>query len=240
MSVLPSIEEKASYVEHMFSRIASNYDRANRVMTFGMDQSWRQKVVDLVAPPFNGRALDIGAGTGDFLPLLAEWIPRGVVVGADFCLPMMQAGQPKIDAIANGAVAAFVQGDALQLPFSDDCFDAITTGFMMRNVIDIPATFRELWRVARPGGVIACLEVARPRYALLRLGHRVYFEGLTPWIGALVGSDRQAYAYLPQSARAFPSPPELAQIMQESGWCHVYYTLQSMGAVAIHIGVKLM
>lgn len=245
MSVLPPLEEKATYVERMFARIAPSYDRLNRIMTFGQDQSWRHSVVKAVAPPRTGRALDVGTGTGDFLPLLAALMPDGIAVGVDFCLPMMVAGWPKLDVSQSSTGdkqpgdMAFVGGDALHLPFPDNHFDAITTGFVMRNVTDIGAAFREMWRVARPGGVVACLEVARPTSTLLRLGHRAYFEQVIPWIGALLGSDRRAYAYLPQSARAFPSPPTLARSMTDVGWQRVHYRYLSLGAVAMHTGVKL-
>lgn len=239
MSVLPPVEEKATYVEQMFARIAPGYDRVNRAMTFGMDQRWRREVVAAVAPPMGGRALDVGTGTGDFLPALAEWTRHGLVVGVDFTLPMMQAGTPKIAALADGGRAGFVGGDALRLPFPDNSFDAITTGFVMRNVTDIAAAFREMYRVARPGGVVACLEVARPQNPLLRLGHRLYFEQVVPWIGAILGGDRRAYTYLPQSARAFPPPEELAAIMRAAGWQHVTYRRYSLGAVAVHTGARL-
>ncbi len=249
MNVLPALDEKATYVERMFARIAPTYDRINRVMTFGQDQTWRQHAVDAVAPPIDGRALDVGTGTGDFLPLLAAWMPMGTVVGVDFCLPMMQSGWPKLDAaqampaphsdIAVQRTLAFVRGDALCLPFADNSFDAITTGFALRNVTDITAAFREMWRVARPGGVVACLEVARPQPGLLRLGHQFYFEQIVPWIGTVLGSDRQAYTYLPQSARTFPMPPVLAEHMRKAGWQHVYYRYLSLGVVALHTGVKL-
>jgi demethylmenaquinone methyltransferase/2-methoxy-6-polyprenyl-1,4-benzoquinol methylase len=239
VSVLPNLEEKAVYVERMFARIAPGYDRVNRVMTFGLDQGWRRTAVRLVAPPIGGRALDVGTGTGDFLDELATWTRDGLVVGADFTVPMMQAGLTKRDPLIRAQQAAFVGGDALRLPFPDNSFDALTTGFVMRNVVDIGAAFREMYRVTKPGGMVACLEVARPANPLLRLGHRIYFEQVVPWIGWLLGGDRRAYTYLPQSARAFPAPPVLAQMMRDAGWQHVHYRLQSFGAVAIHVGAKL-
>ncbi|NTU80318.1 MAG: bifunctional demethylmenaquinone methyltransferase/2-methoxy-6-polyprenyl-1,4-benzoquinol methylase UbiE [Chloroflexales bacterium] len=238
MSILPPTEEKAAYVERMFSRIASGYDRVNRVMTFGLDQGWRRQVVQQVAPPVGGRSLDVGTGTGDFLPQLAAWSGDGLTVGIDFTLPMMAAGQHKLDSLGAHR-AAFVGGDALRLPFPDGSFDAITTGFVMRNVTDIAQAFREMYRVARPGGVVACLEVSRPRNSLVRMGHRLYFEGVVPWIGQLLGGDRRAYTYLPQSARAFPSPERLAEIMSQAGWRHVTHRLYGLGAVAIHVGAKV-
>lgn len=236
LSVLPPIEEKAAYVERMFARIAPGYDRMNRVMTMGMDRGWREYAVRAIAPPSAGRALDVGSGTGDFLLELATWMPDGLVVGLDFTVAMMQAGLPKLDAVRGQA--GFVGGDALRLPFPDACFDAITTGFTMRNVSDIGQAFAEIWRVARPGGVVACLEVARPRNPLLRLGHRIYFEQVVPRLTALLGGDATAYTYLPQSARAFPEPPELARIMERAGWSEVRYRLLGLGAVAVHTAIK--
>jgi demethylmenaquinone methyltransferase/2-methoxy-6-polyprenyl-1,4-benzoquinol methylase len=238
MSVLPPVDEKARYVERMFARIAPRYDRVNRVMTFGLDQGWRRQVAAYVAPPVGGAALDVGTGTGDFLPELAGWAQGGIVVGVDFTVPMMQAGWPKLTPLGPGR-GAFVGGDALRLPFPDESFDAITTGFVMRNVTDIAQAFREMYRVAKPGAAVACLEVARPRNPLVRLGHRAYFEGVVPWIGQLLGGDRRAYTYLPQSARAFPAPDRLAAIMAAAGWSYVFYRRVGMGAAAIHVGAKL-
>lgn len=232
MTVLPPPHEKAAYVERMFSRIAPGYDRMNALMTFGMDRGWRDAAVQAIAPPVGSHTLDVGTGTGDFLPLLASWSRTGVAVGVDFALPMMQAGQSKAD----GARAAFVSGDALRLPFADQTFDAITTGFVMRNVVDIEAAFREMFRVARPGAVVACLEVARPRSPILRLGHHIYFQRVLPLIAPLLGGDATAYTYLPQSAQRFPPPDALAQIMQQAGWSSVRYRLLGLGAVALHVG----
>jgi demethylmenaquinone methyltransferase/2-methoxy-6-polyprenyl-1,4-benzoquinol methylase len=241
MNVLPTKEEKPAYVRQMFADIATTYDQTNRVMTFGMDQDWRQRVVDTVAPPADGYVLDLGTGTGDFLPMLAAWMATGVVVGVDSCLPMMNQGQAKLDAVgqAKTTVVSFVGGDATSLPFADNTFDAITTGFTIRNVPDIAATFRELWRVARRGAVVACLEVAQPRHPLIQVGHQLYFKYIVPRIGGVLSGNLGAYVYLHQSARHFPPPDMLARVMRESGWHHVQYSLHSLGAVAIHRGVKL-
>lgn len=239
MSVLPSPDQKPAYVNRMFSEIAARYDLLNRIMTFGLDQGWRRYAVAHVTPQMwsgTRRALDVATGTGDFLPILHAAMPEALVVGADFCLPMMQAGDAKLDDTA--ARGAYVGGDALKLPFPDNTFDVITTGFGMRNVADLLGALGEMRRVAKPGGRIACLEVARPDSALLRLFHRLYFTRVVPLIGAFVGGHSEAYTYLPQSAEQFPPPEHLRDLFKAAGWRHVRYQLLAFGAVAVHVAEK--
>ena len=235
-SVLPPAEEKALYVNQMFTAIAARYDLMNRLMTFGLDQGWRRWAARTIAVPGATHVLDVGTGTGDFLPILEQAMPGAMVVGDDFTHAMMVAGQAKIDRQTRHA--AFVNGDALELPFTDAAFDAVTTGFAIRNVADIGQAFREMARVTRPGGRLACLEVARPKNPLVRWGHQFYFNTIVPIIGQLVGGNAQAYTYLPQSASVFPPPPELAQIIAAAGWHSVSWRLLGFGAVAVHIATR--
>jgi demethylmenaquinone methyltransferase/2-methoxy-6-polyprenyl-1,4-benzoquinol methylase len=239
VSVLPSPDQKPAYVNEMFSAIAGRYDLLNRVMTFGLDRGWRMHAVRyVVGTPdvADGRVLDVATGTGDFLPLLHTALPGALVVGADFCLPMMQAGMAKLD--ATEGQGAYLGGDALRLPFEDNTFDAVTTGFGMRNVADLSGALAEMQRVTKPGGRFACLEVARPSSALLRLGHRVYFTRIVPLLGALLGGNGEAYTYLPQSAERFPPPEHFRDLLKAAGWRHVRYDLLGLGAVAVHIAEK--
>jgi demethylmenaquinone methyltransferase/2-methoxy-6-polyprenyl-1,4-benzoquinol methylase len=225
--------DKASFVQAMFARISTRYDLMNRLMTFGLDQGWRRRVVEDAAVPAGGWALDLATGTGD----IALTFPSASgmhVVGCDFCLPMLEIGREK----AHGRPVDFVGGDALALPFAGGSFHAVTTGFAMRNVADIQAAFAEMLRVTRPGGRVVCLEVARPRNALLRWGHGFYFGRIVPLLGRIVSGQAAAYAYLPASAGRFPQPPELKAIMETAGWRQVRFILLGLGAVAIHVGVK--
>jgi demethylmenaquinone methyltransferase/2-methoxy-6-polyprenyl-1,4-benzoquinol methylase len=128
----------------------------------------------------------------------------------------------------------FVAGDALGLPFRDETFECLTTGFMMRNVTDIRAAFREMRRVLKPGGRLVCLEVGRPRFAVARLFHRFYTRKVVPLLGRLIAGDADAYTYLPSSMGHFPSPPKLVRIMHEAGLRNVRYKQMSFGAVAVH------
>ena len=240
-SVLPAPEDKPLYVREMFDTIADGYDRINRLMTFGLDYGWRRLAARDVAVPIGAtqqrvQVLDVGTGTGDFLAIMREQIPRALVVGVDFSRSMMRRGIEHYGPVLGAG--GFVGGDALQLPFDDDTFDAITTGFTMRNVGDLPQALRELWRVGRPGMRMVCLEVARPRWVVLRLGHRFYFHVVVPRVAGFLSGHRDAYAYLPQSAEHFPAPEQLCELLRAAGWRNPRYRLLGLGAVAIHTAEK--
>src|SRR4051794_40124464 len=156
-------ERKAAYVETMFDTIAPRYDLMNRVMTFGMDRRWREAVVAQAAPPVGGTALDVATGTGNIAIALAKRVGAGgVVIATDFSRGMMRPGPGKAARAGVGGTVRFMAADALDLPFPDETFDCVTTGFAMRNVTDIERAFNEMRRVTKPGGRVVCLEVAKP------------------------------------------------------------------------------
>jgi len=132
----------------------------------------------------------------------------------------------------------WMAADTLALPFPEETFDAVTSGFMLRNVIDVPRSLTEQHRVVKPGGRIVCLEISRPPRNLLSPFYRFYFHRIVPLVGQIVSRNRSAYTYLPQSADEFLSPDELADLMHQAGWREVRYRKLMMGTVAIHSGVK--
>ena len=227
-------EDKPVYVNRMFSRIASHYDLMNTLMTFGQDQRWRRELLDACDLPARGRLLDVGAGTGEIARQAVRHYPGVDVVGADFTLEMMAVAQAK----QQNRPVPFVQGDTLELPFADSSFDAVVSGFLLRNVADRMAALREQVRVTRPGGRVVCLETTPPHNVALGPLFRFYFFGLIPWIGGLVSGDAESYAYLPHSTVSFPAPPELKREMELAGLRNVRYRTLMFGAVAIHVGVK--
>ena len=230
---------KAQYVNQMFAQIAPTYDFVNRFMTFGLDQGWRRVVVNEAAPPIGGKALDVATGTGDIALALAPRVgPQGEVVASDFCLEMMLPGPPKAIKAGVASWVRWVAADAMNMPFPDDSFDCVTTGFAMRNVVDIEQAFREMCRVVKPGGRVVCLEVARPKFAPVRWGHQFYFNKVVPLIGRLVSRHHEAYTYLPESAKNFPPPEQLKAIMERAGLSEVRFKRYGLGAVAIHVGTK--
>src|SRR4051794_40056530 len=218
----------------MFSRIARRYDLMNVLMSFGQDAAWRRYTVRQARPPRGGLALDVATGTGR----IAEEITRrgACAVGIDLTPGMMLQG--RADGVGRGKPLYFAGADALRLPFRENTFNCVTTGFAMRNVTDIEAAFREMRRVVKPGGRVVCLEVGRPSMAITRIFHGIYTHRIVPLLGRLVVGDADAYTYLPSSMSKFPPPDELAGIMRAAGLRDVRYRQLTFGAVAIHTGTK--
>jgi len=233
-SVLPPPPEKRAYVRRMFAAIAHRYDLMNRLMTLGRDVAWRRAVVQLCALPHGGRLLDVATGTGDIAYEALRLDPTTQPVGLDLTRQMMLIGREKHP----GLSVPFAEGDALALPFPDNIFDAVCSGFMMRNVVDIAAAFREQVRVVAPGGRVVCLELTMPRTPIFGRLFRGYFFHVVPLIGGLLSGQREAYRYLPESVDVFPPPDALARIMTAAGLREVRYRLAMFGTIAIHWGIK--
>jgi demethylmenaquinone methyltransferase/2-methoxy-6-polyprenyl-1,4-benzoquinol methylase len=226
--------ERSDFVQAMFNRIAKRYDLMNRLMTFGQDQSWRRFVVKQASVPKDGRLLDVATGTGDILFEALKKVPGLVPVGADFARGMMRAGQHRKD----GNRVMWMQSDALALPFEDASFDAVTSGYLMRNVIDVKGAFAEQLRVVKPGGKIVCLDTSPPPRNLLRPFILIHLKLVIPLLGRLISGNPDAYKYLPESTQAFKTPEELAGIMRSAGLDNVTYQTFMFGTMAIHTGSR--
>jgi len=230
-----SASEKRRYVNTMFARIAHRYDLMNRLMTGGQDVRWRRLMVRQAVLPQGGRFLDIATGTGDVaFEALRQQPDLDLVVGADFTLPMMFVGQTRADRRPVRWAAA----DTLCLPFLDDTFDAVASGFLMRNVTDVAAALAEQRRVTRPGGSVLVLDVPRPPATPWGGMFRFYFHQIVPRLGGLISGQPDAYTYLPRSADSFLRPDELAATMERVGLVQVRYQMLMLGTVALHVGAK--
>jgi demethylmenaquinone methyltransferase/2-methoxy-6-polyprenyl-1,4-benzoquinol methylase len=210
-------------VRQMFDRIVPVYDVMNRVMTAGLDQAWRRRAAEAVVEP-GGRVLDACCGTGDLALACARM--GGRVTGLDFSERMLERARQKAPEIE------WVHGDLLALPFAEAAFDAATVGFGVRNVADLEAGFRELRRVLRPGGRLACLEITRPQ-GVLSPFFRVWFDGVVPVLGKVIPGG-EAYTYLPASVRRFPGPKELAALLDRAGFTEIRWIMLGGGIVALH------
>ena len=229
-------DERAARVQGMFDRIARRYRLMNTLMTGGQDRRWRRQVVERAALPREGRLLDLATGTGDIAREALRARPDLQVTGADFSTGMMQAGRRMSDAAPMHWVAA----DAMRLPFADNCFDAVASGYLVRNVLDIPQTLREQMRVLRPGGRLVILESSPPPPSLLRPFIELHLRLVIPLLGRLIAgpAGASAYRYLPRTTQAFHRAQELATLMQAAGLTEVTWRHFMFGTMAVHEGVK--
>jgi len=211
-------------VRQVFSRIAPRYDLLNTLLSLGLHKVWRRRAVALCGE--GEWALDVCAGTGDLSRRLARRFRR--VVGVDFCRPMLRVAQCASDA------AAWVEGDALALPFGDDHFDCAIIAFSLRNVADLGRLFGEMARVVKPGCPVVSLELTRPTGRTLGWAHRCYLRSVVPAIGSLV--DRAAYRHLAKTVSNFPAPEEVAEVMGAAGLCQVAVHRLCCGIATIHTG----
>lgn len=225
---------KATRVQEMFDRISNRYDLMNRLMTWGQDQKWRRYVVGQTQLPGDGRLLDIGAGTGAIAMEAKSRMGSGQIVASDFSVAMMRAGRKR----PAGKMISWVASDALDLPFMDQTFDAVTSGYLARNTTDVLRAFSEQTRVVKSGGRVVCLETSPLPGNVLRPFIQFYFRFVIPFMGKIISGDRDAYTYLPDTTQRFLSPTELAEVMQEAGLTGITYKKFMFGTMAVHTGIK--
>lgn len=223
--------ERARYVQNMFTRIAKRYDIMNRLMTGGQDVRWRKKVIELARLNNNSTLLDLGTGTGDLARDALLQFPQAKIIAADFTLEMMRVGQKT-------GLLNFSTADALKLPFHDSSFDAVVSGFLMRNVIDLHEALKEQYRVLKNGGRVVILDTTRPRKNLFSPFIWLHMHFVIPTLGGLLTGSRDAYRYLPETTEGFVTAEELAARMAVIGFKKIDYQRFMFGTIAIHWGEK--
>jgi demethylmenaquinone methyltransferase / 2-methoxy-6-polyprenyl-1,4-benzoquinol methylase len=224
-------QERVTYVQNMFTRIAGRYDLMNRLMTGGQDIRWRRQVIQLARLRRNARLLDMGTGTGDLAREALEQFPQARVIAADFTLEMMRVGQRR-------GPLSFSSADALCLPFPDSSFDAVVSGFLMRNVIDLQKALQEQYRVLKRGGRIVILDTTRPKKNFLSPFIWLHMHVVIPLLGRLLTGSDDAYRYLPETTEGFVTAENMASRMAAVGFKKVGYQRLMFGTIAIHWGEK--
>lgn len=224
----------------MFSRIARRYDLANRLLSGGMDVTWRRRLVAAVRATGPHGVLDLATGSGDVAFALGKGLPAGTqIVGMDFCRPMLDQAETKKEAAGAGRFrnVRFQLGDVLSLPAADESFDAVTISFGLRNLADRDRGLREMRRVLRPGGHVFVLEFSQP-HAWFRPLYFFYLRKILPRIAGLLTGDRSAYEYLNATIEQFPARDALADEIRAAGFSAVRSRGMTFGTVALHEAQK--
>jgi demethylmenaquinone methyltransferase/2-methoxy-6-polyprenyl-1,4-benzoquinol methylase len=233
MTLTLSKEQK---VHEVFEKISGDYDKMNSIISFNQHKKWRDDIMKRMAVQSGSRALDVCCGTADWTIALAEATgPAGEVTGLDFSESMLEAGKAKVEAYPT---ITLVQGNAMELPFPDDSFDYVTIGFGLRNVPHYETVLKEMHRVLKPGGMIACLETSQSEVVGYRQLFRIYFKFIMPVLGKLFAKSFKEYSWLQESADDFPGMKQLAQMFTDAGFSNISYKSYNGGAAAGHVGYK--
>lgn len=230
---------KTDQVREMFDNIAPAYDRLNRLMSLGLDGSWRRKAVAMVAAHNPARIVDIACGTGDFAISLARAIPRADVRGVDLSAGMVAVGREKVAQAGLTDRVILRTGDCLgESGIEDGSADAVTVAFGVRNFADLPAGYAAMLRMLRPGGMLCVIELSTPGSALVRPFYDIYTRGIIPLMGRLVSGERRAYSYLPETIAAVPRGQAMLDIMARAGFTDTHCRTLTLGVCSIYTAFR--
>lgn len=236
---LPSKNQKERYVREMFNGIAKKYDLMNSLMSLGMDRSWRKYAIHRARITKGMNVLDVCCGTAEFTLEIARTVgPSGHVTGLDFSEEMLAVGAQKVQDSDCQSRIKLIQGNAMDLPFADNMFDAVIVGWGLRNVPDIDRTLQEMQRVVRPGGWVVSLDMAKPSAPIFKQVYWLYFNWLVPILGKMTAKKQSAYQYLHDSSRAFDSQQQLTHRFHKIGLIKTDFHNLMGGVVAVVEGQK--
>ena len=228
---------KKEQVAQMFDNISGNYDGLNRVISFGIDVSWRKKVLQLVANTHPKTILDIATGTGD-LAILMTKTNAEKIIGLDISAGMLDVGRKKIEDRKLSDKIEMILADSENMPFEDNTFDAITVAFGVRNFENLEKGLSEILRVLKPNGIFVILETSIPEKTPYKQGYTFYSKNILPLIGKLFSKDNVAYQYLSESASVFPYGEALNNILRKTGFTSVVAKPQTFGVATIYSASK--
>ncbi|MCC8088744.1 MAG: bifunctional demethylmenaquinone methyltransferase/2-methoxy-6-polyprenyl-1,4-benzoquinol methylase UbiE [Rikenellaceae bacterium] len=231
-------ESKKEQVRTMFDRIAFRYDLLNRVLSFGVDRSWRRRTIAMVSEHRPSKILDLATGTGDMVFLMAEKLPAAEIHGADLSQEMLTVAKEKARKKFPDKNLFFQEADGENLPYGNNDFDAATISFGIRNFENIPKGLQEIYRVLNQGGRIYILEFSMPDNTIINKLYTFYFRKFLPYIGGWVSGDSKAYRYLQESVEDFPYGERFLKILTEAGFKENKMLCLTFGLVTIYSGVK--
>jgi demethylmenaquinone methyltransferase/2-methoxy-6-polyprenyl-1,4-benzoquinol methylase len=239
-SVLPygGTERKDVQISRMFDIMAGHYDRLNHILALGIDRRWRRKAVDFLRPYRPATILDIASGTGDLAMQMCRQLKPEKVTGADISCGMMALGVQKARAAGLSHMLTFEYGDCMALSYPNSSFDAVTAAFGIRNFLHLERGLSEMYRVLRPGGQIAVLELSTPAYFPVKQLYRLYSKVMTAALGRLMGLERAAYGYLPASVKAMPQGKEMVSLIKKQGFADAGVQTFTLGVCSLYTGTK--
>ena len=220
---------KRRYVRTLFATIADRYDVITKVLSYGQDRRWKERLVDLASPASGTLALDLATGTGDIAFLLHDRAAR--TIGLDLTLRMIELARAKRDL---GEAPRFLVGDMTALPFPSESVDTVTTGYGLRNVPDLTTAIDEIYRVLRRGGQVLSLDFNRPSHPGLRTIYLLYLTLVGGMLGWILHRDPDTYRYIPASIRTYPGAEAVAEMMRARGFTSVRHYPVLGGLMAIH------
>lgn len=231
------VEGKKPHIERMFDSIAPRYDLLNRVLSGGIDQQWRRRVIREVLENNPDRVLDIATGTAD---LALQAAKQGVerVVGVDISEEMLEVGRGKVRKGNLDGKITLQRGDAEKLPFSDRQFQAAMVAFGVRNFEDLAAGLSEIYRILKPGGKLVVLEFSRPTVFPVKQAYAFYSRFILPAVGRLISGDSGAYTYLPESINVFPEGEDFLNWMREAGYTGLRAHRLTFGIASMYVGYR--
>ncbi|MDG4946155.1 bifunctional demethylmenaquinone methyltransferase/2-methoxy-6-polyprenyl-1,4-benzoquinol methylase UbiE [Weeksellaceae bacterium KMM 9713] len=229
---------KKDEVEQMFDNISHRYDFLNRLLSVGIDVSWRKKVVKMVTETEPKTILDVATGTGDLAIALAKKNPQAKITGFDLSNGMLEHGRVKVAEKNLTDQIEMIQGDAENMPFEDNTFDAITVAFGVRNFETLEKGLKEIHRVLKPGGKFVILEFSQPEQFPMKQLYNFYFKNILPVIGKTFSKDHRAYTYLPESVQAFPYGEKLNKILKSVNFLEPKDKKLTFGIASIYSCLK--
>jgi demethylmenaquinone methyltransferase/2-methoxy-6-polyprenyl-1,4-benzoquinol methylase len=232
-------DEKVEWVMSHFNTVARKYDLMNTLLSFGIHHLWKRVAVKMLKLHAGDWVIDVCGGTGDLSILAAHAVgSSGRIIIYDINRAMLEMGRPKVAKSARARRITYVQGNAEQISFADQRFDAAMVGFGIRNLTHMNEGLKEIHRVLKPGGKLMCLEFSKPTAPLFRWLYDMYSFHIMPYLGGLIVGSKEAYTYLPESIRLFSLPDELSTILENSGFSQVTYRKLTNGIAVIHLAKK--
>jgi len=232
---LPTSQEKSKYVESKFGKIAKKYDLFNDIISFGLHRYWKKFMVKQTGLDKNKKCLDLCCGTGDISHEVLRQFPDCNVTGLDFSQEMLNIAKAKN---THNSKINFLIGDALNIPFPDESFHAVTIGYGLRNVTNINFCLKEIFRVLKYRGILVCLDVGKVRLPIISTLNNFYFFRIVPFIGNLLMPGEEMFQYLPHSSTAYPSQELIKNMILEVGFRKVEFHNFAFGASTLHIAHK--